>query len=108
MDESGGLFLFATIRPKPEHFDAARSALDSLIPKTLAEPGCHLFAAFEGRSEEGVLHLFEHFDDQAALDAHYAQPYTQAVFASYESWLQAPVEVVRLSAVSASVLAQFT
>ncbi len=57
MDDRGGLFLFATIRPKPEHLDKARAAIDDLIPKTLAEPGCHLFAAFESGSEDGVLHL---------------------------------------------------
>ncbi|WP_300063122.1 antibiotic biosynthesis monooxygenase [uncultured Roseobacter sp.] len=72
MDDRGGLFLFATIRPKPEHFEEARAALDALIIDTLDEPGCHLFAAFESVSETGVLHLFKHFKDQDALDAHYA------------------------------------
>ncbi|WP_299612442.1 putative quinol monooxygenase [uncultured Tateyamaria sp.] len=107
MGETGGLFLFATIRPKPEHFAEARAALDALIPETLGESGCLMFAAFESFSEDGVLHLFEHFADQAALDAHYAQPYTQGVFARYERWLSAPVEVKRLSAISALTRAQF-
>lgn len=81
MSEKGGFFLFATIRPKPKHFVQASAALDALIPETFAEPGCLMFAAFESVSEDGVLLLFEHFADQAALDAHYAQPYTQDVFA---------------------------
>ncbi len=107
MGNTSGLFLFATIRPKPEHFQDARAALDALIPETLREPGCHMFAAFESASEEGVLHLFEHFDDQAALDAHYAQPYTRDVFARYENWLSGPVEITRISAISALTKAQF-
>ena len=108
MAELNGLFLFATIRPKPVHFDDARAALDGLIPLTLAEPGCHVFAAFEGEDAgQRVLHLFEHFADQAALDAHYAKDYTKEVFASYETWLGAPVEIVHLSPLSAHTLAQF-
>jgi len=107
MGNNSGLFLFATIHPKSEHFEDARAALDALIPETLAEPGCHMFAAFESASEKGVLHLFEHFEDQAALDAHYAQPYTRDVFARYEAWLSKPVEITRLSAVSALTKAQF-
>ena len=107
MSETGGLFLFATIRPKPKHFAKARAALDALIPETLGEPGCLMFASFESLSEDGVLHLFEHFADQAALDAHYAQPYTQDVFAHYEDWLIVPVEVTRLSAISIQTSAQF-
>ncbi|WP_299870124.1 antibiotic biosynthesis monooxygenase [uncultured Roseobacter sp.] len=66
------MFLFATIRPKPQHFDEARAALDILIPDTLEKPGCLLFAAFASVSEDGVLLLFEHFAEQAALGAHYA------------------------------------
>lgn len=107
MGEGGGLFLFATIRPKPQHFDEARAALDALIPDTLEEPGCLMFAAFESVSEDGVLLLFEHFADQAAFDAHYAQPYTQDVFARYEGRLRAPVEITRLSPISPRTKAQF-
>ena len=43
---SDKLFLFATIRIKPEHLDKARAALDELMIPTLGEPGCHMFAAF--------------------------------------------------------------
>ncbi|WP_299686536.1 putative quinol monooxygenase [uncultured Tateyamaria sp.] len=108
MPDPGDLFLFATIRPKPAHFDDARAALDSLVPLTLAEPGCRVFAAFQsGDAGHRVLHLFERFRDQAALDLHYAQPYTRAVFAKYEMWLSAPVDIVRLNPISLQASAQF-
>lgn len=104
---TGRLFLFATIRVKPEHVVDARAALDELMAPTLAEPGCHVFAAFAARDMPDMLHLFECFDDEAALEAHYAQDYTKAVFAAYADWLVAPVETRKLTALSPRTLAQF-
>lgn len=101
------LFLFATIRPRPEHFGAAKAALDGIIVPTLEEAGCHIFAAFESGTEPHTLHLFECFDDEAALNLHYEQGYTKNVFRRYADWLRAPVEITRMSALSPSSLAQF-
>lgn len=106
-EEGGALYIFATIRPKARHYAAAKAALEHLVAPTLAEPGCHLFTVLENRDEPGLLHLFEIFTDQAAVDAHYAQDYTEAVFASYQDWLAAPVEVQHLSATSAVSVEQF-
>jgi len=94
------LFLFATIRPKPQHIEDVLGALHDLIPPTLAEPGCHLFSAFRNREDPSVVHLYEAFDDEDALERHYAAGYTQAVFHQYQKWLSAPVEIVRLQASS--------
>ncbi|MBB93374.1 MAG: antibiotic biosynthesis monooxygenase [Rhodobacteraceae bacterium] len=101
------LYLFATIRVKPQHLDAARAALDDLMIPTLGEPGCHVFAAFASRDEDNTLHLVECFDDEAALTAHYAEDYTKAVFAAYADWLAAPIEAKRMSALSATSARQF-
>tara|TARA_E500000318_G_C3437645_1_gene163695 strand:+ start:131 stop:454 length:324 start_codon:yes stop_codon:yes gene_type:complete len=101
------LYLFATIRPKPEFFEAARAALDELVPLTMLEPGCHVFSAFISRDEPNSLHLFECFEDEAALTRHYEKPYTIEVFKKYEGWLAAPVEVRKLSASSAASAGQF-
>ncbi len=101
------LFLFATIRIKPEYFEQARAALDGLMPPTLAEAGCHVFSAFQSQDQDNTLHLFECFDDMDALNAHYAADYTKEVFTAYEEWLAAPVEVTKLSAISPTTTAQF-
>lgn len=53
------LHIFASIKPKPEHFNDAKTALEELIPPTLAEPGCHLFTVFENRDEPSILHLLK-------------------------------------------------
>ena len=101
------LFLFATIRPKAEYFQQAREALDSIVPRTLEEPGCHVFSAFVGQQEPNTLHLFECFENEAALQEHYATPYTAEVFEQYRTWLAAPVEVRKLSSSAAGTSLQF-
>jgi quinol monooxygenase YgiN len=101
------LFLFATIRPKPEYFQQARTALDNIVPLTLEEPGCHVFSAFVGQEEPNTLHLFECFENEAALQEHYATPYTAAMFEQYRTWLAAPVEIRKLSRSVAASSIQF-
>jgi quinol monooxygenase YgiN len=101
------LFLFAVIETKPEHFDDAKSALDALVPPTLDEPGCHVFSAFASKDRSNTLHLFECFEDEDALNFHYAQDYTKSVFKKYENWLAAPVEATKMSATSRVSWEQF-
>jgi len=91
------LNLVARITPKPECLDLAREALLEIIDRTLAEPGCHIFRLHDGTGEgEGSLFLYEEFDDEAALQAHYDEAYTKAVFEKYQTWLAKPVEVIKL------------
>lgn len=92
---SDGVFRFAIITPKPEHFSDARAAITEIIPETLDEPGCREFVLHEG-DEDGRLYLYECFSDEAAFEAHHAKPYTKAVFQSYERWLAEPVEIIRM------------
>ena len=84
----------ATITPKAEHLDDARSALLELIPLTLEEEGCQTFRLLE--AGDGRLWLYEEWDNPEALEAHYAQPYTRSVFAAYENWLAEPVRIEHL------------
>lgn len=101
------LHIFATIKPKPEFFDQAKAALEELVQPTLAEPGCHLFTVLENRDKPGVLHLFEIFDDDAAVQKHYEKYYTKEVFAKYQDWLASPVDIQHLSVTSSFSSEQF-
>jgi len=89
--------LFARITPKPEHFSAAREAILEIVPATRQESGCREFVLHEARDGSGQLFLYETWDDDAALEAHYARPYTRAVFARYQNWLAQPVEITKLT-----------
>ncbi len=101
------LHIFATIHPKPEFFEKAKTALEQLVPPTLEEPGCHLFSVLESKDEPGILHLFEIFDNEDAVQEHYAQDYTKDVFAKYQDWLAAPVKIQHMSPASMSSAEQF-
>ncbi|WP_210187005.1 putative quinol monooxygenase [Methylobacterium gossipiicola] len=92
------LVLFARIAPKPEHFVAARRAVSEILAATRSEPGCRSFVLHEDEGG-GCLYLYEIWDNEAALAAHHAQPYTQAVFEQYRAWLSEPVEITRLRAI---------
>lgn len=95
---SEALVVLARITPRPEHLDAARQAVLGIVPATRAEPGCRVFTLHDGRDGDGRLYLYEVWEDEAALAAHHAQPYTRAVFDSYRTWLSEPVEITRLRA----------
>lgn len=97
------LTVFARITPKPEHVEAARKAILSIVPATRAEPGCRVFKLHDAHDGDGRLYLYEVWADEAALVAHHHQPYTQAVFDSYREWLAGPVEITMLREVSQSV-----
>lgn len=90
-----GLHVFATIRPKPAHFDEALAAIKGIVPQTLEEPGCRTFTLLRGETGE-TLHLVEEWVDETALAAHYDKPYTREVFAAYQGWLAAAPEVVKM------------
>ncbi|WP_166350984.1 putative quinol monooxygenase [Phytoactinopolyspora limicola] len=93
------LFIFAKITPNPEHYLLARDALANIMEQTREEEGCHAFSLLENR-DEGHLYLYEEFTDEAALDAHYRQSYTQAVFKLYQDWLATAVEVTKMQHVA--------
>lgn len=93
---SDGLFVFAEITPKPEHLEEAREAILGILAETRAEPGCRSFTVLAPQ-EGGAICLFEEWEDQAALDTHYAQPYTARVFAAYQNWLAQPPVIQKLA-----------
>ena len=78
--------VIAQIRPYPAHYYDARNAICEIIERTRAEPGCIEFRLSE-HAQDGTLHLYEEWRDEAALTAHHKQPYTKAVFEAYKDWL---------------------
>lgn len=93
------LAVFATIKPKPEFLEDAKQAILAIIPETRSEAGCHTFSLHEDKTQHGNLYLYEIWDDAAALEAHYAMPYTKKVFTAYQEWLAEPVAVTKMSIV---------
>lgn len=92
------VFIFATLQCKPENVAAVRDAMRGMQRDSLAEPGCQLYQVLQEADSAVMLHVFERYQDMAALEAHRASPHYQA----YRSWvadkLAAPVQVKQLHA----------
>lgn len=89
--------IVAHIRPHAVHVDAARDAICEIIRQTRAEPGCVEFRLSED-VEDGTLHLYEEWRDEAALASHHDQPHTKAVFEAHEEedWLAEELQIMHL------------
>lgn len=57
-----------TVREGSE--EAVLDALRSVAARSRQEPGCRLYQPYRDPAEPRVFHIFEIYDDQAALDAH--------------------------------------
>ncbi|KZL20920.1 putative monooxygenase [Pseudovibrio axinellae] len=93
------LFIFAEITPKPEHYKDAQQAIIGILERTRAEAGCLVFDLFQSPDQD-TLYLYEKWTDQNALDQHHAQPYTAAVFKSYQTWLAKPPRILPMNSVT--------
>jgi quinol monooxygenase YgiN len=69
------LVVAGTIALDPAKRDAATVAFDAMREATLKEPGCLAYQAYFDRSDPGVLFLFERWESDAALKAHFAAPH---------------------------------
>ena len=87
--------IIARITPHRAHYSEARDAICEIIERTRAEPGCIEFRLSEN-AQNGTLHLYEEWRDEAALASHHDQPYTKAVFEAYQEWLAEEPQILHL------------
>ena len=81
-----------TVRPE------SATAFDALLAAELAgirahEPGTLVYAVGTDASEPGVVTLLEVYRDEAAFEAHEAQPHTRHFLGERDSHLMSPTEV---------------
>lgn len=62
--------LRATWTVKEGSEEAVLDALRELAPRSRQEPGCRFYQAYRDPAEPRVIHLFEIYDDEAAVTAH--------------------------------------
>lgn len=72
----------ARITGKPGQSEQLRQALARLESATRQEPGCVEFTFFQAISDQDSFVLLEHFNNQAALDAHMMLKHTQEFFSA--------------------------
>jgi quinol monooxygenase YgiN len=66
------LLVVGTVRLPPEKLSDARPVMARMVAASRGEPGCRLYAYAEDVLEPGLIRVTELWDDQAALDAHFA------------------------------------
>ncbi|HWA61760.1 MAG TPA: putative quinol monooxygenase [Caulobacteraceae bacterium] len=79
------LIVAGTVRVPPQNIDRFRPHMVEMMTATQAEDGCFAYSYAEDVGEPGLIHVFEVWRDQAALDAHFQ---TQHMAAWRAAWPQ--------------------
>lgn len=72
------LIVAGTIEVDPEHRQAMLEAVAPMVAATLTEEGCQAYAFSPDPDDPALVRLFELWDDQASLDAHFASEHMAA------------------------------
>lgn len=87
--------LFVTIYMRPEHRERLMAELwNDAIGSERDEPGCLMFNITQDENDPNLLHLFEVYRDDEAVDAHVATPHFQRFAGATRGWHAKPFEVV--------------
>lgn len=97
----GPVSVFASFRPRGGSEAALRSLLTWMVERTRAEPGCDRYDLYEEREAGGVLHLFERYRSQGALEAHRASDHYVEYRRQVADLLEEPIGVVVLDPIEA-------
>jgi quinol monooxygenase YgiN len=90
------LTIIARIKAKPGMEGRMRQDLLSVLAPTRAESGCITFDLLIDKNDPSIFVLYESWKDQAALDAHFQQPYVKEVMKAYEETSAEPLSVMFL------------
>ncbi len=71
----------------PAQRDAAVAAATEMMAATLQEPGCHAYQFSFAMDDPSKVCIFEEWEDQAALDLHFAAPHMAAFGAKAGSFI---------------------
>ena len=72
------LILAGTIRIAPDRLSDLRPHLRAQVENTRAEPGCLDYALTEDVLDPGLIRVYEHFENEAALEFHRNTPHMAA------------------------------
>jgi quinol monooxygenase YgiN len=91
------LTVIARIKAKPGMEKQMQQDLLSLLTPTRSEIGNINFDLLIDINDPTVFILYENWEDRAALDAHFEQPYVKQVLQAYEVTLAEPITANFLS-----------
>lgn len=91
------LTVIARIKAKPGMENQMQQDLLGLLTPTRSETGCITFNLLIDINDPTVFMLYENWESQSALDAHFEQPYVKHVLKAYEVTLAEPIAANFLS-----------
>ena len=89
------VIVVAHARVKPEARAAAVAAAEKMRDASRAEPGCHEYGFWFAFDDEHELLVFERWEDQAALDAHFQTPHLAEFAAAIPEWVDGAPSIMR-------------
>jgi quinol monooxygenase YgiN len=95
------VIVFASFTPKPEEFATVQQILAGMVTETRKEAGNLVYDLYKSTGEPATLHIFEVYEDAAALDAHRASEHYKAYRAKITDYLAEPIGVKVLQGIDA-------
>lgn len=93
------LNIVAFITPKTEYYQICKQKIAAVVDITKEEKGCIRFEVYEDEIKRQLV-LVEIWENQTALDEHYAKTYISTIFDFYQNALQKAPEIHKLKSVS--------
>ncbi len=92
--------IFVTIRIKDGFIDRFREAsFGDAQGSTRDEPGCFRFDILQNANDANLFHLYEVYEDAAALEAHREAPHYLAWRSTVQDWFDGDVERVPMTTI---------
>jgi len=91
--------VFASFTPNEGQEAEVAATLGAMVAPTRGEPGCQCYDLYKSTDDLATFHLFEIYDDQAALDHHRTTGHYKAYRAAIADLLAAPIGVKILTSV---------
>ena len=89
------LTIFGRLHAREGRADALAAAIGEVVPATRAEAGCLSIEAYRSIQDSDLFFINSHWIDEAAFEAHAAQPHTLAFVARASALIDHPLDVAR-------------
>jgi quinol monooxygenase YgiN len=82
------IIITSTVRIRADHYDEAIAFSKRHVAASRLESGCLSHRYFEDPENPRTLVFLEYWKDQAAIDAHFAQPHSLEFAKAFRSWCE--------------------
>ncbi|UFZ05064.1 antibiotic biosynthesis monooxygenase [Bradyrhizobium ontarionense] len=94
------LTLIARLTAKPEHSETLGESLRAMIAPTTREEGCLGYIVHRDNNDPNIWIVYETWVSHAALEFHFAQPYTASLLARASDILAKEAEMTYATAMN--------